>query len=268
MLDTEDKFEVEPFENDDELQLINKESFKFIYDEYEYEDESSKIDNVYYRENPFAKGIDFDFDTKQKEEIINKNVIKLPGIESFKNFNEFINGNIYNKDEFRKLIESIKNGFGNNNVFNLYGNINSQIVDDLCKFFYMEKNFKNGIYIIRQIGSEADFVNFINNIELKDKNKSDLVLIEPNDENKIEHIYKDKNESLVVLDKINNEKLFKNFNPLNLMQEKKYIKFLICSKEQEKLFINGKEFTYTKEEKDLNEKYEFIKSYINSMNII
>ena len=268
MLDTEDKFEVEPFENDDELQLINKESFKFIYDEYEYEDESSKIDNVYYRENPFAKGIDFDFDTKQKEEIINKNVIKLPGIESFKNFNEFINGNIYNKDEFRKLIESIKNGFGNNNVFNLYGNINSQIVDDLCKFFYMEKNFKNGIYIIRQIGSEADFVNFINNIELKDKNKNDLVLIEPNDENKIEQIYKDKNESLVVLDKINNEKLFKNFNPLNLMQEKKYIKFLICSKEQEKLFINGKEFTYTKEEKDLNEKYEFIKSYINSMNII
>ena len=153
-------------------------------------------------------------------------------------------------------------------MFNLYGNINSQIVDDLCKFFYMEKNFKNGIYIIRQIGSEADFVNFINNIELKDKNKSDLVLIEPNDENKIEQIYKDKNESLVVLDKINNEKLFKNFNPLNLMQEKKYIKFLICSKEQEKLFINGKEFTYTKEEKDLNEKYEFIKSYINSMNII
>ena len=268
MLDTEDKFEVEPFENDDELQLINKESFKFIYDEYEYEDESSKIDNVYYRENPFAKGIDFDFDTKQKEEIINKNVIKLPGIESFKNFNEFINGNIYNKDEFRKLIESIKNGFGNNNVFNLYGNINSQIVDDLCKFFYMEKNFKNGIYIIRQIGSEADFVNFINNIELKDKNKNDLVLIEPNDENKIEQIYKDKNESLVVLDKINNEKLFKNFNPLNLMQEKKYIKFLICSKEQEKLFINGTKFTYSKEEKDLNEKYEFIKSYINSMNII
>ena len=248
MKDDNDKFEVEPFENDN-FELINKENIKYIHDEYEYEDEDSIKDNVYYKENPFAKGIEIE--TKPKKTIINKNVIELPGIESFKDFNEFMNGNLYNREKFKELVDSAKNGIENNNIFNLYGTINSQIVDDLCKYYYMEKIFIDGIYIIRKIDSESDFINFIDSIEPKDKNNNKSIL--------------------VVLDKLNNNNLFLDFfhDALKAMMKTENIIFLICSKEREGQIENGKEFSYTeeKEEKDLNEKYDFIQSYINSTNI-
>ena len=248
MKDDNDKFEVEPFENDN-FELINKENIKYIHDEYEYEDEDSIKDNVYYKENPFAKGIEIE--TKPKKTIINKNVIKLPGIESFKDFNEFMNGNLYNRQEFKKLVDSVKNGIEKNNIFNLYGTINSQIVDDLCKYYYMEKIFIDGIYIIRKIDSESEFINFIDSIKPKYKNNNKSIL--------------------VVLDKLNNNNLFLDFfhDALKAMMKTENIIFLICSKEREGQIENGKEFSYTeeKEEKDLNEKYDFIQSYINSTNI-
>ena len=89
MVDESEKFKDDQSENED-FDLENKENNNYILDEYELEDENSKKDNVYYRENPFSEII----------EIENKQIIKLPGIESLRDFKKFLNGNIYNKDKF------------------------------------------------------------------------------------------------------------------------------------------------------------------------
>ena len=69
MVDESEKFKDDQSENED-FDLENKENNNYILDEYELEDENSKKDNVYYRENPFSEII----------EIENKQIIKLPGI--------------------------------------------------------------------------------------------------------------------------------------------------------------------------------------------
>ena len=167
MVDESEKFKDDQSENED-FDLENKENNNYILDEYELEDENSKKDNVYYRENPFSEII----------EIENKQIIKLPGIESLRDFKKFLNGNIYNKDKFGELVESIKN----KEKFKLKGNIDSQIVYDLCKYFYMEKLYKDGIYIIRKIEDKTNLDKLIpkDNNNSNNNGKSVLVVLEEN----------------------------------------------------------------------------------------
>ena len=228
MMDEFEKFKDGLFENEN-LDLENKENNNFIFDEYELEDENNKKDNVYYSENPFSKIIENE--EKPKREIKNKKIIKLPGIESLRDFNKILNGNIYNKNKFRNLVDSIKQ----DEKFKLNGNINSQIVYDLCKYFYMEKLFKDGIYIIRQMGDKAN----LNKLIPKDNNSN----------NKSKSV-------LIVLDNLD------ALNYIISLDKKRKITFLICADDE-------KAFTYIEEEKEkeLNQKYDFIKSYIDSIKI-
>ena len=235
-----DTFEVEIEEDESIEEISSKENLNYNYNENELEDEKSRIDNIYYMKNPFAENKEINVNKTKKR--INKNQIKLPGIESLSedNYKDFINGNIYDKNFFKDLVAEIEKRITKGgNLLNIYGNINSHIIDDLSKYFYMEKIFKDGIYIVRNINNPSELEDFINS-SLFSKNPSKLILLDLTE---------------------NNESIFDEELKKRIKEENK-TNFIICSKKNEN-FEKSIDFMY-KEEIVLNEKNRFIQSIINN----
>ena len=191
-------------DKEDENLLIKGKAINDIFDEYE--DEISKKSNVYYRKNPFA----------EKQEIKKKTYLKymkLPGKESLSesNFDDFVtNGIPCIKFTMENIVKNIEKE-DKTNIINLYGNMDTNIGKELCKYFYMQKKFINGIYIIKCINQE-DLSNLISNIvKTKEYNVdfTNLILIDNMNEANDNFTYSDK-----VLDK---------------MIKAKSILFIICS---------------------------------------
>ena len=234
-----DTFEVEIAE-DESIEISSKENTNYIYNENEYEDEKSRNDNIYYMKNPFAENKEININQPKKR--LNKNQIKLPGIESLSenNFKDFLNGNIYNKKFFEYLVAEIEKRITKGgNIINICGNINSHIIDDLSKYFYMEKIFNDGVYIVRNINNISEFEDFIKS-SLFSKNPSKLILL---DQTK------------------NNESIFDEELKKNIKKKNK-TNLIICSRVDEKC-ENSIDIKY-KEEVELNKKNKFIQFIINN----
>ena len=209
----EDVFEID---NQDEEENLNNQQkvIKDIYDEYEFE--YNKINNIYYRKNPFTE----ESESPIKKEKYKK-YMKLPGIDylSPKNFKYFIEKEIYDVNEKVAIIEEkiksekkLINIHGKDKNFNVF-----DLGDELCKYFYMSGKFKGGVFIIspRYIEEEKDYL--IENINFDEKQ---------NNYNKI-----------LILSKIFNEDINMDvINELAKIINKTSNYFLICSeKKLEKL---------------------------------
>ena len=172
----EDVFEID---NQDEEENLNNQQkvIKDIYDEYEFE--YNKINNIYYRKNPFTE----ESESPIKKEKYKK-YMKLPGIDylSPKNFKYFIEKEIYDVNERVAIIEEkiksekkLINIHGKDKNFNVF-----DLGDELCKYFYMKGKFQNGIYIVSPRNIEEEKNSLIEHIKLKcsnDKNKFTDILI-------------------------------------------------------------------------------------------
>ena len=213
MENEDDTFDKENIEEEN-MEENKKEKINYFEDEINYEDEKSKAQNVYYLENPFAKN-----EEKKVRKIKgNTNFIKLPGIETMNedNINRFINGGIYEKNQFKHLITFIENK-RNTNVLSISissktvdGNFNIKLGEDICKYFYMEKKYTDGIYLVKSIFDKDDLEKFI-------KSKS------TNNKNNI--------NKLILFDNIND--IFDN-EIINTMYKINNILFIICLHNQEK----------------------------------
>ena len=165
----DDIFEVN-YVYEGENDINQKKIIDDLYDEYEYE--CNKLKNLYYRKNPFSSTKNY-----QSKKRIFKKYMKLPGNEylSHKNFVEFVDKEIYklNKEkiiEAKKLIEK-------NKIINIYGNLDCfQFGDELCKYFYIEGKYQDGIFIV---SSSIKIEEFKSLIGPKKKNgiKDILILI-------------------------------------------------------------------------------------------
>ena len=244
MDDVDDTFEIE-FDENGKNNTFNKENMNFIYDEYE--DEEEKIKNIYYRKNPFKE-------RKYAKQNLNKETnpkfIKLPGIDFFdeENLKQFMNGGIYEKSKFEELINLIDRK-SKSNIFYIFGNLIFQIGNDLCKYFYMEKKYKNGIYIVKLINNKEELKNFF---ELNDINKND--------------------SKLIVFDKINNQNKIFDDEIIEKMTKVDNILFILCSENKDIVSdkIEYYELDCAIKDKNIiqvNKEYKIIQSIINNINI-
>ena len=213
MYNESDIFDVDYIEHENE-ETTNNQNIKYINDEYEYEDEM-RLANLYYKRNVFSE-------TKEKKEEFrektNKKHIKMPGNQSLNedNFKEFISGEIYHISKFKELITKIENSGKENNIFNVYSSNNKKIASDICKYFYMEKKYENGIYKVSMISNEFEKLCLSNSDENDSKNSKDLKYLK-----------------LVVLDKINNPDIILNEELIEKMKLIKKTHFIICSSQKE-----------------------------------
>ena len=244
MDDVDDTFEIE-FDENEKNTTFNKENMNFIYDEYE--DEEEKIKNIYYRKNPFKE-------RKYAKQNLNKETnpkfIKLPGIDFFdeENLKQFMNGGIYEKSKFEELINLIDRK-SKSNIFYIFGNLIFQIGNDLCKYFYMEKKYKNGIYIVKLINNKEELKNFF---ELNDINKND--------------------SKLIVFDKIDNQNKIFDDEIIEKMTKVDNILFILCSENKDIVSdkIEYYELGCAIKDKNIikvNKEYKIIQSIINITNI-
>ena len=144
--------------------------------------------------------------------------MQLPGIGNLKpkNFLSFVEKDIYNAlENFPYLKEGIIDKIKNNNKFNIYDNENVfDLGDELCKYFYMQEDFRDGIYIV----SPSFLESFIKEKrESKKTNNRILILLKLLDTNNKENI-------INLINEVTNEK-----QPI--------AQFLVCS--EEKLFDEG-----------------------------
>ena len=195
----------------DEILNNDKKIINDIYDEYEYE--YNKIKNIYYRKNPFSEGNEIHLKKRKYEKFM-----QLPGIGNLKpkNFLSFVEKDIYNAlENFPYLKEGIIDKIKNNNKFNIYDNENVfDLGDELCKYFYMQEDFRDGIYIV----SPSFLESFIKEKrESKKTNNRILILLKLLDTNNKENI-------INLINEVTNEK-----QPI--------AQFLVCS--EEKLFDEG-----------------------------
>ena len=182
--------------------------------------------------NPFAEKKEIAMNYKKN---FNRKFIKLPGVESLNEeyLIRFINGGLYKIPKFKKLVNSIEEAMKTKNIFYIYGNLISKIGADICKYFYMEKEFESLI---------------------------------DSDNNKKEGL------KLVVINKIFNQNKIFNNEIINKMNEKKKIIFIICSDNQEIKYREIEFYNFDSEGesealKGLNEEYIIVQSILNNINI-
>ena len=184
----DDKVEEDNFNN--RPKIVND-----IFDEYEFE--YNKVKNIYYRKNPFSEESEKNF-----KKIAYKKYMKLPGIDHLnsKNFISFVENGIYGMEA--KEIESLIKLFNDNKIVNIHGKKNSWLLgDELCKYFYMEESFPNGIYIIspRNIDQELNYL--IKNIKISVNENSDcqtLILFKLFEDNEKDEQFKNIISSLQI----------------------------------------------------------------------
>ena len=245
MDDDDNTFEFEHL--DEDIETSNNEDINYLKNEFAYEDEKSKNDNVYYRKNPFSE-------RKEIEKELSRGTIlsyiRLPGIDYINDdiFKNFLNGGIYDIKKFEQLVNSIRNTT-ETNVFYIYGQFIYQIGDDLCKYFFMEKMYKNGIYIVRSISNKEEFKRFIDSIAIN-KNDSKLFLFD-----------KSFNMNNIIDDEI-----------IGKMNKLNNTFFIICSEKKEINKDKIKYYEFCSESKDqniiqVNERYKVIQSIINNIYI-
>ena len=247
MDDEDDTFEFE-YKEDDSGDLYNNEKINYIKDENDYENVKINNENIYYMKNPFAEKKEIAMNYKKS---FNRKFIKLPGVESLNEeyLIRFINGGLYKIPKFKKLVNSIEEAMKTKNIFYIYGNLISKIGADICKYFYMEKEFENGIYLVRSVNDREEFESLIDS-----------------DNNKKEGL------KLVVINKIFNQNKIFNNEIINKMNEKKKIIFIICSDNQEIKYREIEFYNFDSEGesealKGLNEEYIIVQSILNNINI-
>jgi hypothetical protein len=247
MDDEDDTFEFE-YKEDDGGDLYNNEKINYIKDENDYENVKINNENIYYMKNPFVEKKEIAMNYKKS---FNRKFIKLPGVESLneKYLIRFINGGLYKIPKFKKLVNSIEEAMKTKNIFYIYGNLISKIGADICKYFYMEKEFENGIYLVRSVNDREEFESLIDS-----------------DNNKKEGL------KLVVINKIFNQNKIFNNEIINKMNEKKKIIFIICSDNQEIKYREIEFYNFDSEGesealKGLNEEYIIVQSILNNINI-
>ena len=247
MDDEDETFEFEYLE-DESIETSNKENKNYNdEDENYYEDRRRKNESIYYMKNPFTEKKEI---RKDYVRTVNQKYIKLPGLEYMNKDNliRFINGGIYEISKFKEVVDLIETKV-NTNIFYIYGKLIFKIGQDICKYFYMEKKFKNGIYFIKTINDIEEFESFIDSKKII-KNDSKLIVF----------------DQISDQDKIFNDKIIEKMNKINNTI------FIICSKVQE---IKNKEikfFEFVSKDKDenlmnINKEYILIQSIINNINI-
>ena len=226
MEDEDDTFELEKAE-DENIEENNKEKINYFEDEIDYEDEKSKEKNVYYMENPFSK-IEEKEEKKDIEIKRNKKYIKLPGIDEMNNnsMKEFFNGDIYKKSQFKDLVDFIEEKIKikikvlpiSVKSKTLDGNFNFKLGEDLCKYFYMEKKFEGGIFLVKSIFDKEKLKKFLES----------------------ENIIKNDLKKLVLFDNLND--IFDD-NIINKMNQINNSLFIICSYNKD-IWLNMKDICY------------------------
>jgi len=248
MDDEDDTFEFE-YKEAENGESNNNENINYIDNENDYEDIKRKNESIYYMKNPFAEKKEIQIDYKK---IANRKYIKLPGVEFMNedNLRRFINGGLYEISKFRDLVEFIENGMkNNNNIFYVYGNLISKIGDDICKYFYMEEKFENGVFLVRTINNKEEFDSLMESNTIK-KN----------------------NSKLIVFNKISEQNKIFNTDLINKINRNNKTIFVICSERQEIKYNEVKFYQFNREDKneslkDLNEEYKFVQSILNNINI-
>jgi hypothetical protein len=248
MDDEDDTFEFE-YKEAENGESNNNENINYIDNENDYEDIKRKNESIYYMKNPFAEKKEIQIDYKK---IANRKYIKLPGVEFMNedNLRRFINGGLYEISKFRDLVEFIENGMkNNNNIFYVYGNLISKIGDDICKYFYMEEKFENGVFLVRTINNKEEFDSLMESNTIK-KN----------------------NSKLIVFNKISEQNKIFNTDLINKINRNNKTIFVICSERQEIKYNEVKFYLFNREDKneslkDLNEEYKFVQSILNNINI-
>ena len=215
LIKLQSRIEDDNFDNEvlDIYEILNndKKIINDIYDEYEYE--YNKIKNIYYRKNPFSEENKTYLKKRKYEKFM-----KLPGIESLrpKNFLCFVEKQIYNLIDnipnLKDIIESIEK----NNSVNIYGKENVfYLGDELCKYFYMQGNFPDGIYIVSPSFIEEEIKSFIKKMNVNERNngKTKILIL------------------LKMLD-INNKDFINAINKVINEKSSIEIQFIICSETQ------------------------------------
>ena len=258
-----DIFDVDYMEYENE-EINNNDNNQYINDEYEYEDEINRVDNVYYKRNIFYEKKET---TKEFCKKTNNKYIKMPGNESLneENFKEFVNGGIYHISKFKELISKIKESEKKNNIFNVYSENNINIASDICKYFFMEKQYENGIYLVKMINTKGEFLKLSksNSLENDPKYSKDLKYLK-----------------LVVLDKIKNQNIILDEDLIKIMNSNEKTHFIICSTKKENCVLNSHKFNDEIDNKSIieekyderninnfNDKYSITQSIINNINI-
>ena len=234
----DDNFDNEVLDIDDILNN-DKKIINDIYDQYEYE--YNKIKNIYYRKNPFSEETHV---KKRKYETF----MQLPGIEKLKpkNFLFFVEKDIYNAiDDYPKLVEVIENIKNNTNINNIYDDENVfDLGDELCKYFYMQGNFPDGIYIVSPSFIEEEMKRFIserkcdNETDRKSDSKSNS-----KSDSKSDGKTDGKSDKpkilfhLKLLDTNNKENVINHINEVTNEKSLNGVQFIISS--EEKIFDNG-----------------------------
>ena len=221
-------------------------------DENDFVDIRGKNESIYYMKNPFAEKKDIRKDQVRR---INKNYIKLPGLDTMNedNLRRFMNGGIYGISHFKELVESIEAEL-NTNIFYIYGKYDFKIRDDICKYFYMEKKYINGIYLVKTINSKEELQSFLS--KYITNNDSKLVVFgEISNQGEIFVDPTDGTEGIIqTINKINNTK-FVIFSKVQEIKNKEIKFYEFKSKNNDENLI------------ELNKEYRLIQSIINNINI-
>ena len=278
--DEENDNDIFDFGNLDEgniVKNINNNIIKDIYDEYE--DENMKKSNIYFRTNIFR-----DNELKNQNKNEEKKYIKyfkFPGIDSLRpdNFQRLIDERIYSmKNILRDLINIIRG----NKYVNIYGSKcleKTKICREVCKYFYMNNEFKNGIFIIKlknlnKLKNISELNKRYNNKNKNDKSDDILIVFENVEEikNNLFEWVKELNVHTIILSRNKKDKLqsfLENNNMKNKDNDKNLDKSNSININKDNIIfydIDDKAEENKKNNKEFDEEFKEY-NLINSLNI-